>query len=597
MISAVEKKVLQLHSAAVASVTAGRIVNLISNDVRRFDDAAAFWVFLLAGPLELCIVFVLIGLKLGFAASIAGIATLLLLIPIQAVMARYIGRLRGATAAATDDRVRLTSEAISGVLACKTLSWEEPLFDAISSARNKEAYYIKQMNTVRAMNMAFTFSIAPLASLITFATARGTGSELTVANIFYAIALLNLPKQYMAEFFVLGVEATSELRASVRRIAEFLSLQEPSDAAAAAGQTRNVYPPFDNDNNDNGYAIIVHEDDYDWNALIAGKANSIIDTKKKNTKESTNLTQLPATTSAAATATAPEGVVGLVTRVTLPRFSLHVKKGQLLAIVGAVGAGKSSIVSVILGELQPKSSSSAAAAAAVAAVVMDVQRGTDSTAPCTLIGNSNNISTANSSNILAYSQQIPWIMSDTIRENILFGQPYNNESYNAVIKACALDTDFHAMPAGDLTEVGERGVSLSGGQKARLSLARAAYSHAAVVLLDDPLSAVDPKVGRILFDRCIGPRGLMSHSTRVLVTHQRQYLRECDRILVVQQGKVIDDGRYDDLVKKGYTEVVPGIEGRVCIKDLVSMLLLLEILLFVLSLYLYLCLYRLLLVC
>lgn len=133
---------------------------------------------------------------------------------------------------------------------------------------------------------------------------------------------------------------------------------------------------------------------------------------------------------------------------------------------------------------------------------------------------------------IAYAPQEAWIFSGTIRQNILCGLEYDVKRYKKVVKACALEKDFSLFPNGDLSAVGERGVSLSGGQKARVSLARALYVDADIYLLDDPLSAVDTHVGRHLFDR--GIKGYLRDKIRILVTHQLQYLRDVDQILILK---------------------------------------------------------------
>lgn len=242
-----------------------------------------------------------------------------------------------------------------------------------------------------------------------------------------------------------------------------------------------------------------------------------------------------------------------------------------MAVVGTVGSGKSSLLAALLGELQPiwpidtssselpqpseastkkKSTKISSPSAATAA----------DTAP-----NNNNKKTPSVVQMpeiivhgtVAYCSQVPWIEAGTVKENILFGLSYDEPRYRTVITACALEEDLAAMPAGDETEIGERGISISGGQKARLALARAAYSGASIQLLDDPLSAVDPAVGRTLFDKCIGPKGVMQGSTRVLVTHQRQYLPACDRVVVMRQGRVVLEGSYEELLKLNVPEIMP----------------------------------------
>lgn len=199
-------------------------------------------------------------------------------------------------------------------------------------------------------------------------------------------------------------------------------------------------------------------------------------------------------------------------RKTLQEIVLNVKQGQLCAIIGPVGAGKSSLMQLLLGELP-------------------IQSGT--------------ISMQGS---LSYASQKPWLFSGTVRNNILFGQIYDKRRYNEVVKCCALSTDFEQLPNGDKTIVGERGASLSGGQRARISLARAVYKTASIYLLDDPLSAVDAHVGKHLFEEVIGPKGRLAQTaTRILITHQVHFLQEADLIVILENGRITHQGTYAEL--------------------------------------------------
>lgn len=150
---------------------------------------------------------------------------------------------------------------------------------------------------------------------------------------------------------------------------------------------------------------------------------------------------------------------------------------------------------------------------------------------------------------IAYVPQVPWIFSSTVRQNIIFGQPFEQKRYDRAVKVAALKMDLKLMEKGDQTLVGERGVSLSGGQKARICLARAVYSDADIYLLDDPLSAVDTKVGAHLFDECI--KGILKKKIRLLVTHQVQMLQTATTILIMKDGKIDGRGTYDELAKSG----------------------------------------------
>lgn len=150
---------------------------------------------------------------------------------------------------------------------------------------------------------------------------------------------------------------------------------------------------------------------------------------------------------------------------------------------------------------------------------------------------------------VSYASQEPWLFAASVRQNILFGLPMDKVRYKEVVRRCALEKDFASLEFGDQTIVGERGVSLSGGQRARISLARACYRPAAIYLLDDPLSAVDAHVGRHLFDQCM--RTLLRGKTIILVTHQLQYLQNADHIIIMDRGEMVGSGSYESLKSSG----------------------------------------------
>nr|CAB3219627.1 multidrug resistance-associated protein 1-like [Phallusia mammillata] len=196
--------------------------------------------------------------------------------------------------------------------------------------------------------------------------------------------------------------------------------------------------------------------------------------------------------------------------VALNNINIQIKKTDLVAVIGPVGSGKSSFLHAVLGELPAKSGRISV-------------RGR-----------------------IAYVGQIPWVFSGTVKENILFGEEYEPIRYLQVIKACALQNDLESLENGDETLVGERGVTLSGGQKARVNLARAAYrKQTDIILLDDPLSAVDAAVANHLFHQCIC--GFLSDKTRILVTHQLAFLQDVKRIVVLKEGSIADMGSCKEL--------------------------------------------------
>ena len=148
--------------------------------------------------------------------------------------------------------------------------------------------------------------------------------------------------------------------------------------------------------------------------------------------------------------------------------------------------------------------------------------------------------------------QQAWIQNETVKNNILFrlNVPVNKELYEKVLDACSLQTDLQIMPAGDKTEIGEKGINLSGGQKQRISLARAVYANKDIYMLDDPLSAVDSHVGKHIFDNVIGPKGLLKDKTRIFVTNSLSFLPQVDEIIMLENGTVVEIGKYDQLLNK-----------------------------------------------
>jgi ATP-binding cassette subfamily C (CFTR/MRP) protein 1 len=198
----------------------------------------------------------------------------------------------------------------------------------------------------------------------------------------------------------------------------------------------------------------------------------------------------------------------------LKNINIRLEKNSLSAVVGTVGSGKSSLISAFLGEMEKIS------------------------------GRVNTVGS------IAYVAQQAWIQNASLRDNILFGKSFDKVLYDKVIESCALKPDFEMLPAGDQTEIGEKGINLSGGQKQRVSLARAVYANSDVYFLDDPLSAVDSHVGKHIFEKVLGPEGLLKNKTRVLVTHGITYLPQTDKIIVLKDGEVSESGTYQELLDK-----------------------------------------------
>ncbi|KAL2081656.1 hypothetical protein ACEWY4_023509 [Coilia grayii] len=364
----------------------------------------------------------------------------------------------GKTAAHTDSRIRIMNEVVSGIRIIKMYAWEKPFSALVSEVRRKEISNIMNSSYLRGLNMAAFYVASKIIVFITFAVYVLMGNEISSSSVFVVMSLFGAVRITITLFFPSGIEKVAETRISVKRIKTFLLLDEI------------------------GYQTVC--------LPVTDKAECMVEIQDLICYWDKTLD-------------AP----------TLQNVSFSVKSEQLLAIIGPVGAGKSSLLSTILGELPQERG------------VVKVK------------------------GELTYASQQPWIFPGTIRSNILFGKDLNPQKYERVLRACALKRDMELLPEGDLEVVGDRGSNLSGGQKARVNLARAVYQDADIYLLDDPLSAVDAEVGKHLFEQCIC--GVLRKKPRILVTHQLQYLKAADQILVLKEGHMVARGTYSELLSSG----------------------------------------------
>uniref|UniRef100_A0A7N8WJ41 Multidrug resistance-associated protein 4 n=1 Tax=Mastacembelus armatus TaxID=205130 RepID=A0A7N8WJ41_9TELE len=451
------RKALCLKSSAMVKATTGQIVNLLSNDVNKFDEVPLYLHFLWIGPLQAATVMLLLMYAIG-PSCLAGMAVFFILMPIQTMFGYLFTSLRAETAALTDDRIRTMNEVLSGIRVIKMYGWEKPFAELVDEVRRKEISKIMKSSYLRGLNMASFFVASKIIIFTTICVYVLTGNTLSASRVFMAVSLYGAVRLTITLFFPFAIEKLSESLISIKRIKNFLLLDEvaPQHLGLPVAEKKDCM-------------VKIQDLKCYWDKMLV----------------------------------AP----------TLQNVSFTVRSWQLLAVIGPVGAGKSSLLSAILGELSRESG------------VVKVK------------------------GELSYISQKPWIFPGTIRSNILFGKELNPQRYDRVLRACALKRDMDRLPGGDLAMVGDRGANLSGGQKARVNLARAAYQDADIYLLDDPLSAVDAEVGRHLFEDCIC--GLLRKKPRILVTHQLQYLKAADQILVLNEGHMVACGTYKELQGSG----------------------------------------------
>ena len=317
--------------------------------------------------------------------------------------------------------------------------------------------------------------------------------ELTPANAFMLLSFMNLLRTTFSVYLKQGLLIVFEASVSLRRIEEFLLLHDLlllQDNFIAS----KVFPQNDFTRTIEGQTSISSWQQEKQSAKFNSSSN-----------EKDQVTPLKVVDDALFVSGLTYAITDRDNQHVLCDVSFVTPSRSLTIICGRVGSGKTTLLSAVAGEVKLSSG------------------------------------TVRFPGTLSYVPQVPWVFSGTIRENILFSESYDPHWYSTVVEACALKEDFELFPDKDDTLVGQRGVLLSGGQKARVSLARAVYSCADVYLLDDPLSAVDRKVGDEIFRKCIC--GLLGDKIQVLVSHHRRYLQEADQIIVMEKGRVLERRR------------------------------------------------------
>lgn len=459
--SLIYRKTLRLSMKTAGQTPAGYLINLLSNDVNRLDYGFIFmhWIWIM--PLQAVLTCYLIWLRIGIPALVGVIGLLLKTVPLQSALSKLTSKLRLRIAERTDARVGIMNELVQGIQVIKMYAWEKPFQAVVAEARRCEVQQIRYASYLRGFYLSTMVFTERSTLYITLAAAALLGQQITADFVFSAASYYNILQLVAAIWYPMAVTFGAEAMVSLRRIQAYLQLE---------GRDEKVQ------------GLTQQQEGGDTRAIVLKDVHANWDVQKPQR--------------------------------TLQNFSLQIEKGQLCAVIGPVGAGKSSLLQLLLGELP----------IIEGGVVMQGE--------------------------LSYASQEPWLFTGTVRNNILFGEQYERKRYQEVTKCCALATDFQQLSNGDKTIVGERGASLSGGQRARISLARAVYKHASIYLLDDPLSAVDAHVGRHLFDEVIGPGGRLAQqkATRILVTHQVHFLSEADWIVIVDNGKILRQGTYQDLI-------------------------------------------------
>ncbi|KAG0069645.1 hypothetical protein BGZ89_002459 [Linnemannia elongata] len=576
LITTIYRKGLLLSSKAKQDFSTGKVTNLMSTDTTRLDFVAGYFHVIWTAPLMIILILILLIDNMG-PTALVGFVFLLIVGPLQAKIVAALSVIRRKSTLITDARVKLTQEVLQGMRVIKFYGWEDAFLSKLEDLRNKELKYVRTLLISRSGIAAINLTVPVLAATLTFVAYSLAGNELTPAVVFSSLSLFNIMRMPLMILPQI-VSALVDAQVSIRRIEDLLMAEELEDL-----------PPV---NPDLEHAIDITNGNFHWETTLKtltmeelqkqekeerkrgankkehkkelkakekaekkeikklAKANGISqqeaeklyrEGREKTISEQSSETMSiqekmlskiqekdPSPDTESILNSSHEGddnekaqqESGIESQGSihseekgtfgLKNIDLKIPRGQLVAIVGAVGSGKSSLLNALVGEMKKVSG------------------------------------TMSYGGTIGYCPQSAWIQNATVKDNILFGLPLDEARYQRVIKDCALERDIQILPDGDQTEIGERGINLSGGQKQRVNIARAVYYDADVVLLDDPLSAVDAHVGKYLFKNCI--LGALQGKTRVLVTHQLHVLPQVDYVICMKDGEIVERGTFHELM-------------------------------------------------
>ncbi|KAJ7725290.1 hypothetical protein DFH07DRAFT_970902 [Mycena maculata] len=506
---------------AGAGADPGKITNLMSNDAEDISFIVATLQFLYGAPFEIGIGSVFLYQLLGWSAF-AGFGVFIVCWPLNSYITSQRFVISKERSKAKDKRMAVLDELISSVKFIKFFAWEERWIDRAMAARQEEMRWMVKSN-ISSIFFSLLWGFAPISlSLVSFFTYIWLGNELTVGTAFTAIALFSMiraPLNTVPTYLVHVIQA----RVGLNRIAVYLAEDEVSPQVSSLKQ----------DSSDPAYSapenkgLGLENASFKWNEVEVEKEDSVPSKAPESNAQSASSSLVDVSTVVDSDIGEPQAH-----RFELKDISVLFPEGQLSVITGPTASGKTALLMAVMGEMTLLPGGR---------IIMSKNSTVDAH------GNTHGI---------AYAAQSPWLQHRSIRENILFGSPMDEARYNDVVECCALKPDFEMLEDGDATEIGVKGVSLSGGQKARVALARAVYSRKKYLLLDDPLSAVDSHTSRFLYDKCLrGP--LLAHRTVILVTHHVELVLPGAHYLVrMLDGRIDTQGTVKELRAQGVLDEI-----------------------------------------
>ncbi|CAO3650125.1 unnamed protein product [Cunninghamella blakesleeana] len=504
----------------------GAVVNLMGTDSNRIAQFTNWWFQLITIPIKLVVGIYFLYNLIGFSCFF-GLMVIIITFTANHFHTKLYARSQNHLMRARDKRVNLMNEVLQGIRQVKFFAWENKWTERIMNARKTELRHIRN-NYLYRLVLNFLWQGAPiLVTIVSFAAfTKFQGKELTAPIAFTSITVFNEIKTALSSLPDVIVRMYQAL-ISIHRIEQYLDEKE-------------IEPlPFININE----SVVIGFK----NAKVGYKLNeTVMPTLSPSSLPSSSLTLFESNLKTLAS-TCINNDENDSDGFILKDLNLEFPNDDLSIICGKTGSGKSLMMLSLLGEAFVLEGQVSCPRSSIADSVSEDYKLIEE-----YIAEENWIL----NHAVAYVAQTAWLQNASIRDNILFGLPYNEKRYKDTLYVCSLIKDLSIFEDGDQTEIGEKGITLSGGQKARVSLARAVYSRAKIIFMDDVLSAVDAHTAQHIYENCLmGP--LMKHRTRILITHHvKLCISGASYLVHIQDGYAHISGSIEDLRNNGKLETI-----------------------------------------
>ena len=589
-----------LRISIFANVSEGSLINFIQNDSETFGEFFSFTPAAMACPIQILFYIYILFNIFGFA-FIFGLSSLVLIIALFYQLQKIRGKYQTELLAKKDRRMKTTSQAFEMIKVIKLYSWEDYFLEKIKKEREEELLYFKKIQLFSSFIESIFWATSPIMSFVSILAYNFFNEPMPLSHLFTSLHIIYGMTEPLF-FFPEYITGFLDSLASLKRLEAFLFSKEYNPEQLINNINKNDEEENDIDNtdinndNDNNnienikneenilndnekekdkneeekkimididnldFGIIKKEEefieveDYEGEESEESSEEELYKNKTKNLKNKTKDNQdgieliefkndemekeqllienkidfeeesekdLNLNEKEEEKEKEKEVIKGTIIINLLKEINLKIKKGELIGIIGEIGSGKTCLFNAILNNLD-------------------------------IINNKLNKKIVINGRI-SYVPQKPWIVNDTVRNNILFHKIFDEQKYNKIVDICQLEPDFDLFKSGDLTQISDKGNNLSGGQKARINIARAVYTDADIYLFDDPFSALDVYVGKNIFEKVMIE--YLKGKTILLITHALQFIPMMDYVIHMKNGKINYYGRAKDILNQPFFDM------------------------------------------